>query len=46
MEASGEAGGRLMWGTCPECGKDDYLTQLLCYACGVSLGYVEPEIED
>lgn len=32
-----------MWGQCPECGKDDYLARLLCYSCGISLGYVEPE---
>ena len=34
-----------MWGQCPECGKDDYLKQLLCYECGVSLGYIEREEE-
>lgn len=34
-----------MWGQCPECGKDDYLTQLLCYECAVSLGYIEREEE-
>ena len=39
-------GGRLMWGQCPECGKDDYLRQGLCYDCAIGLGYIKPEDDD
>lgn len=29
-----------MLGTCPECGRQDYLTMLLCRGCAVELGYI------
>jgi ribosomal protein L37E len=32
-----------MWGMCAECGRDNYLRQGLCHACGVYLGYVKAE---